>query len=966
MALGDNLTLGNEKLMRRTGKGPVRKSDGEEAGLATHRDYLLEEEAYTHQQLQKLLEALEAFRNGDTSVRLSKEREDIHADIAESYNAMVAMIGGVVNDVSKVSRQVGTQGKLGGQAEVPGVAGIWKDLTDNVNMLANNLTEQVRNIAEVTTAVANGDLTRSITVEVQGEMADLKKTMNQMVVNLNAFASEVTRVAREVGTEGKLGGQANVPGVAGIWKDLTDNVNFMAGNLTTQVRGIVNVVTAVAKGDLTQRLVVEAKGEIAALADTINNMTDTLGTFADQVTNVARTVGVEGRLGAQAEVPGAAGTWKDLTDNVNLLAGNLTSQVRNIAEVSTAVANGDLTKSITVEALGEIADLKETINQMVINLNGFASEVTRVAREVGTEGKLGGQAEVPGVAGIWKELTDNVNLMAGNLTAQVRSIAEVATAVAFGDLTRSITVDAKGEIAQLKDTINQMVVNLNAFSSEVTRVAREVGTEGKLGGQANVPGVAGIWKDLTDNVNAMAGNLTTQVRGIVKVVTAVANGDLTQKLVLEAKGEIAALADTINSMVDDLNRLADEISRVAKVAGEEGKLTERAVVEGVGGSWQQVVDTLNRLIESIAVPVLEVSRIVTAISEGDLTQNVRVQTAGDIKEMSDNLDASLENLNAFISQIKEAADTVAAASQAVAVSGVEMNQTTSQVAKAIQQIAQGASDQAQKTVAASGSVEQISRAAEETAHKGNEVNLAAQAGSQSAKQGVETVGEAVDSMNRIAEAAERTSSTLEALILSTERISKALQVITDIASQTNLLALNAAIEAARAGEAGRGFAVVAENVRELAMGSRKSADEISELVSNMQKESATASEAVRTMLKNVASGGDATNKSSDAFREILNTIDQTVAAAVAISQAAEQQKEGITDVVKIVDEISSIAQQTSSGAQQTTGSAQRLTSAMQELTASGQDLAEIASNVQERVAAFKLKSNPDPRGWSRA
>ncbi len=356
---------------------------------------------------------------------------------------------------------------------------------------------------------------------------------------------EVTRVARVVGTEGKLGGQADVRGVAGTWKDLTDSVNSMASNLTNQVRNIAGVTTAGAKGDLTTKITVDARGEILALKNTINTMVDQLSSFASEVTRVAREVGTEGKLGGQADVRGVAGTWKDLTDSVNSMAANLTTQVRNIAEVTTAVAKGDLSRKITVDVRGEILEVKNTVNTMVDQLSSFAAEVTRVAREVGTEGKLGGQAEVRGVAGTWKDLTDSVNSMAGNLTAQVRNIAQVTTAVANGNLSRKITVDVQGEILELKDTINTMVDQLNSFASEVTRVAREVGTEGKLGGQAEVRGVGGTWKDLTDNVNFMAANLTTQVRGIAKVVTDVANGNLKRKLVLETKGEIAELADTI-------------------------------------------------------------------------------------------------------------------------------------------------------------------------------------------------------------------------------------------------------------------------------------------------------------------------------------------------------------------------------------------------------------------------------------
>src|SRR5207302_1965153 len=366
-----------------------------------------------------------------------------------------------------------------------------------------------------------------------GEILELKNTVNTMVDQLSSCASEVTRVAREVGTEGKLGGQAQVKGVAGTWKDLTDNVNFMASNLTGQVRNIAEVTTAVANGDLSKKITVDVKGEILELKETINTMVDQLNDFASEVSRVAREVGTEGKLGGQAKVPGVAGTWKDLTDNVNSMASNLTGQVRNIADVATAVANGDLSKKITVDVKGEILELKNTLNTMVDQLNAFASEVGRVAREVGTEGKLGGQAEVLGVAGTWKALTDNVNSMASNLTAQVRNIVEATTAVAKGDLSRKITVDVQGEILELKNTINTMVDQLNAFAAEVTRVAREVGTDGKLGGQGTVPGVAGTWKDLTDSVNVMAANLTNQVRGIVRVVTAVATGDLRQKLTVE-------------------------------------------------------------------------------------------------------------------------------------------------------------------------------------------------------------------------------------------------------------------------------------------------------------------------------------------------------------------------------------------------------------------------------------------------
>ncbi|MFD4530339.1 HAMP domain-containing protein, partial [Streptomyces sp. NPDC058470] len=456
------------------------------------------------------------------------------------------------DEVTRVAREVGTEGQLGGRAQVRGVSGVWKDLTDNVNFMASNLTSQVRNIAQVTTAVANGDLSQKITVDAQGEILELKSTINTMVDQLSAFADEVTRVAREVGTEGNLGGRAQVRGVSGVWKDLTDNVNFMADNLTSQVRNIALVSTAVAQGDLGKKITVEAKGEILELKSTINTMVDQLSAFADEVTRVAREVGTEGNLGGQAQVRGVSGVWKDLTDNVNFMALNLTSQVRNIAQVTTAVANGDLSKKITVDARGEILELKDTVNTMVEQLRAFADEVTRVAREVGTDGRLGGRAQVLGVSGVWRDLTDNVNYMADNLTSQVRNIAQVATAVAQGDLSKKIDVDARGEILELKSTINTMVDTLSSFSSEVTRVAREVGSEGQLGGQARVEGVYGTWKRLTTNVNELALNLTTQVRAIAEVASAVAQGDMSRAITVETKGEVTELKNNINLMVANL------------------------------------------------------------------------------------------------------------------------------------------------------------------------------------------------------------------------------------------------------------------------------------------------------------------------------------------------------------------------------------------------------------------------------
>jgi len=599
-----------------------------------------------------------AVANGDLSKKITVEVKGEIAELKDTVNTMVDQLSSFASEVTRVAREVGSEGILGGQAEVKGVAGTWKDLTDSVNSMAGNLTGQVRNIAEVTTAVANGDLSKKITVDVKGEILELKNTINVMVDQLSSFAAEVTRVAREVGTEGRLGGQADVRGVAGTWKDLTDSVNFMAGNLTGQVRNIAEVTTAVANGDLSKKITVDVKGEILELKDTINTMVDQLSSFAAEVTRVAREVGTEGRLGGQADVKGVAGTWKDLTDSVNSMAGNLTGQVRNIAEVTTAVANGDLSKKITVDVRGEILQLKDTINTMVDQLRSFASEVTRVAREVGSEGKLGGQADVRGVAGTWKDLTDSVNFMAGNLTGQVRNIAEVTTAVANGDLSKKITVDVKGEILELKNTINTMVDQLSSFASEVTRVAREVGTEGRLGGQADVKGVAGTWKDLTDSVNSMAGNLTGQVRNIAEVTTAVANGDLSKKITVDVRGEILELKDTINTMVDQLRSFASEVTRVAREVGSEGALGGQARVEGVSGTWKDLTDSVNFMASNLTTQVRNIAAVTTAVATGDLSKKITVDVKGEILELKNTVNTMVDQLNSFASEVTRVAREV--------------------------------------------------------------------------------------------------------------------------------------------------------------------------------------------------------------------------------------------------------------------------------------------------------------------
>ncbi|GFE13978.1 histidine kinase [Streptomyces glebosus] len=609
-------------------------------------------------QVRDIAQVTTAVANGDLSQTVTVDVAGEMLELKNTVNTMVGQLSSFGAEVTRVAREIGVEGELGGQAAVPGAAGTWKDLTDSVNTAFRNLTGQVRNIAQVTTAVANGDLSQKVTVDVSGEMLQLKNTVNTMVDQLSSFADQVTRMARDVGTEGRLGGQARVDGVSGTWKELTDSVNFMAGNLTSQVRQIAQVTTAVARGDLSQKIDVDARGEILELKNTINTMVDQLSAFAEQVTRVAREVGTDGRLGGQAQVPGVAGVWRDLTDSVNGMAGNLTAQVRNIAQVATAVARGDLSQKIDVDARGEILELKNTLNTMVDQLSSFAEQVTRVAREVGTEGILGGQAEVQGVSGTWKDLTQSVNFMANNLTSQVRNIAEVTTAVARGDLSKKITVDAKGEILELVTTVNTMVDQLSSFAEQVTRVAREVGTEGQLGGQARVPGATGIWLDLSDNVNLMANNLTIQVRNISQVSAAVANGDLTKKVTVEARGEVAQLADTVNTMVTTLSSFADEVTRVAREVGTDGILGGQARVPGVAGTWKDLTESVNSMANNLTGQVRNIAMVTTAIAKGDLTKKIDIDARGEILALKTTINTMVDQLSSFAEQVTRVAREV--------------------------------------------------------------------------------------------------------------------------------------------------------------------------------------------------------------------------------------------------------------------------------------------------------------------
>src|SRR4051812_23536146 len=597
----------------------------------------------------ELLKALRQFRRGDFTVRMPLNLTGVDGEIAQAFNDCVELEEAKAAEIARVTEQVGKEGQIGQRMSVPGAMGGWAEVIESMNTLVADMGHQINEVARVIGSVAKGDLSQSMVLQIdgrplRGEALRLGTMVNTMVAQLNGFAGEVSRVAREVGTEGKLGGQAKVPGVAGVWKDLTDNVNSMAANLTGQVRNIAEVTTAVAKGDLSKKITVDAKGEILEVKSTVNTMVDQLNAFASEVSRVAHEVGTEGKLGGQAQVKGVAGVWKDVTDNVNSMAANLTGQVRNIAEVTTAVAKGDLSKKITVDVKGEIPQHKSPPISMVDQLNAFAGEVSRVAKEVGSEGKLGGQAQVVGVGGVWKDLTDNVNSMAANITGQVRNIAEVTTAVARGDLSRKVTVDVKGEILVPKNPFTEMVDQLNGFAAEVTRVAREVGTEGKLGGQALVKGAGGVWNDLTANVNSMAANLTSQVRGIASVVNAVANGDLTRKLTVEAKGEVAALAETINGMIDTLATFADQVTNVAREVGSEGILGGQARVPGAAGTWRDLTDNVNRLAANLTSQVRAIAEVATAVTKGDLTRSITVDAQGEVASLKDNINEMIHNL----------------------------------------------------------------------------------------------------------------------------------------------------------------------------------------------------------------------------------------------------------------------------------------------------------------------------------
>jgi HAMP domain-containing protein len=602
-----------------------------------------------------LLKAMTALKKGDFSMRMPIEWSGMAGKIADTFNNVVEMNEHMAYELERLRDLVAKKGKIDQRARVGEFTGSWSRMMESVNTLIDELVRPTSEMTRVIGAVAKGDLSQEASLEVggrplEGEFLQTGRTLNIMVDRLRSFASEVTRVAREVGTEGKLGGQAIVPGVAGTWKDLADNVNLMASNLTSQVRDIADITTAVANGDFSKKISADVRGEFLQLKEKVNTMVDQLSLFTTEVTRVAREVGTEGKLGSQAIAPGAAGTWKDLTDNVNFMSANLTSQMRNIADITTAVANGDFSKKITADVRGEFLQLKEKVNTMVDQLSLFTSEVTRVAREVGTEGKLGSQAIAPGAAGTWKDLTDNVNFMASNLTSQVRTIAEITTAVANGDLSKKITIDVRGEVLQLKETINTMVDQLSLFTSEVTRVAREVGTEGKLGSQAIAPGAAGTWKELTDNVNFMSSNLTSQMRNIADITTAVANGDFSKKITADVRGEFLTLKEKVNTMVDQLSLFTSEVTRVAREVGTEGKLGSQAIAPGAAGTWKDLTENVNHMAANLTDQVRSIAKVVSSVAKGDLKQKLTVATKGEVATLADTINIMVDQLNDFAAQ----------------------------------------------------------------------------------------------------------------------------------------------------------------------------------------------------------------------------------------------------------------------------------------------------------------------------
>ncbi|KAK9713045.1 histidine kinase osmosensor [Basidiobolus ranarum] len=605
------------------------------------------------EQVQDIANVCTAVACGDLSKKITIDAKGETLILKNAINTMVNQLNCFASEVTRVTHEVGTEGKLGGCAEVPGASGTWKLLTDNVNLMALNLTAQVRDISSVNKAIARGDLSKKVTVNVKGEVLDLKNTINMMIDKLRTFVHEVTRVACEVGIKGKLGGQAVVEDIDGSWKDLMDNVNAMVSNLSAQARDVASVSKAIAVGDLSKRITVDVGGEINELKVTINTMIDKLQTFVSEITRVTREVGTEGKLGGQAISINVEGIWKDLTENVNMMTCNVSNQVRDIASVSKAFATGDLTKKVSVNVQGEILDLKLTINTIIDQIRTLSTEVHRVVREIGVEGKLGGQAVVQNVGGTWKDLTDNVNMMALNLTDQIREIAYVSRAISAGDLSKKVTIDVKGEMSDLKNNINTMVDQLQTFGTEVTRMSLEVGAEGKLGGQAVVSDVSGIWREVTSSVNILATSLTTQVRSIAAVTSAVTSGDLSKKITLDVDGELNELKTTVNAMVDQLRNVASEVKRVTHEIGTEGKLGGQAIVQDAEGTWKELTENVNSMAANVTDQVRDITNVSKAVTRGDLSKKMTANVDGEILDLKNTINTMVDQLHNFAVEVNQ-------------------------------------------------------------------------------------------------------------------------------------------------------------------------------------------------------------------------------------------------------------------------------------------------------------------------
>ncbi|ORY00056.1 HAMP TYPE histidine kinase [Basidiobolus meristosporus CBS 931.73] len=625
-------------------QSPAQPWDGAWKEAIQHVDQVV---ARHSKEMQDIIGVCQAVSHGDLSKKVTVDVEGETLVLKELINTMVDQLGCFFSEVIRVTHEVGTQGRLSKRAEVFGTHGSWKYLTDNINLMASNLSNQVRDITNVSKAIAQGDFSKQITVEVDGELLDLKLVINAMVVKLGAFVSEVTRVGYEVGTEGKLGGQVVVEDIGGAWKEMADNVNLMVSNLTAQARDVALVSKAIAVGDLSKKITVNVGGEINELKTTINTMVDKLRTFVSEVTRVTHEVGTEWKLGGQAIAIDVAGTWKELTESLNMMAYNVTNQVRDIVTVSKAFATGDLSKKVSVNVQGEILDLKLTINTIVDQLRTLNEEVYRVATEIGIEGKLGGQAVVQNAGGTWKNLTDSINMMTLNLTDQIRDIAYVNRAITAGDLSKKVTIDVKGEMLDLKSSINTMVDQLHSFKTEVTRMSLEMGTQGKLGGQIAMKDVSGVWEELTLSVNDLSTNLAKQMRSITAVTNAVASGDLSKKITLEVKGEVNELKTTVNSLVDQLHNVVSEVKRVTYEIGVEGKLGGQATVHGVEGTWKELTDSVNAMAGNMTSQVRDIANVTKAATRGDYSLTTTTNVRGEILGLKDTINDMVHQLNTF-------------------------------------------------------------------------------------------------------------------------------------------------------------------------------------------------------------------------------------------------------------------------------------------------------------------------------